>query len=1226
LHLSGALGAAGMMSFPAAADDHDDGDDDRNGDTVEGTMVSGSQTSSDLVEAIGSSDIQNQVVSSAFRGATEQAEIFSQGLQGFPRSGDEFVVLSNGFASEAAGDPNAFVSTNISNGRSNQDYSPDGYDAYNIADLEVTISLSDDAEGIEFAYKFATEENPTFLNSEYQDFFEVQLFDPDGGVRNLAIIEDDPVTVENADTVSNSPGGTSENPEPPLPSPQDVRYNAVTELQTVTYDVSAYQGQEVTLVFRIADASDGVYDSAAFIDSLQFTNDVDTDPTPVRNALKGYQQSFKQYIERQFEAQAQLVARLYDEHGDDYGDKLTDYWGYQSGNVAQSAVSDGLREVGDSAISTVNEEGNLEVVDEDAQELYQFYDDLFGELNEGAPLDQLVQTATQYFLGTHPNQNNYIRFDDGKTVADGLNEDWNLSDNVYDRLTNEVDPDQSDLQRIANALDQRGDKFAARGRQDVKSKRKAAQELIGAEETSSAEVHAQRKEKPTSGQDVEAEVAVTTVAIGIAFLVGAGGLAAGYVTNKCAGAYTAARSAEGVEFNAVTLTRPDQAVIGTVTTFVNYGAAIANYGQYAAESVESQGFYTTLFASNFIAGQKAAAADLALQTGVVFSKAALSQQVSAEITELDLPDVTEREEMELFDSFLNGIKGFFDDLLGGWYDYSPPQIGAATGSVTISTENPVGDGPVTFEPVFDSDYRLYDGGDLVGTAHPFEISGDMSEMQTGEERTFDIEYKAPLDRGLLSGEGSVEFGVSPVSQVPVASKSDFLPLGVCELDFNAIGKATATRAFSVNEAIQNSPVAQGSAQDGETNTYAYTPGPDTNKTLLSLNYEGHYSDLHVYDEQNNEVGYDYSQNEVVTEIDGATYSGRDTGEENSEWVSMPVDSNTEYTVEVVTPEVGTIDQGEVSGAQTGSLVSEFETSAAEVGDLPPKLAVTPSSVSLSDVSAGDTLDLSLTVDEVNGEQAAEDVSVSAGDLTAPDGSVIPASNVSFDTGSATVSSPTQSPYRLTIPNEASGTYTGTFEVTSSNADPVTLDVEVQVADSAEGPNIQRSVSTATASPGDTVGVTVEMTATSNKVTISEFVDPPMADIAIDAVRVDGTEASPVVETAENDAVLVTLETVSAGDSITIEYTMTAPQSDSDGTVHTIKGTYTADGAPEQIGGTDVTVEEGFFEGIVSKYNGDGDDDIDITELGQAAADYAAGDIDITELSQVAGAYANTGDD
>jgi hypothetical protein len=1053
LHLAGAVGAGGLLSTSAASADNEN--DDRTGETIEGEIVSGEQEGTDLANTIGTSAVQDQVISATFRGATEQATTFSQSLQGLPTSGTEFIVLSSGVAQDAPGDPETFANTDIANGRSNQDYSPDGYDAFNIADLEITITVPDDAEGIAFDYKFGTEENPSWLDSEYQDFFEVQLYDPDGGVQNLALIDGEPVTVSNADTLANSPEGSSQDPAPPFPSPEDVVYNSVTELQTVTHDVSDYQGQTISLVFRIADASDGFLDSAAFIDNLRFTNQVDTDPTPVQNALENYEQSFKQHIERQFEAQAQFIARLYNEHGNEFGSQLTDYWGYQSGNLSASEISDGVREISDSTIDTVIQDGNMEINETDAQILYDFYGDLFSTVSESDSLDQLIQTTTQYFLGTHPDQSNYIAFDDGQTVAEGLNEDWGLATDVYDQFTNQTDPTQADLQRVTNGIDTRAKRLATRGKEDIESKRKAAKALIETEESESAEIHAQRLEKPTSGQEVEGEIAASTAAMIIILAAGAGGLAAGYVVNKCAGAYTAAHSAEGVEFNAVTLTRPDKAIIGTVNSVLNLGAGITNYGQYFTEgTTESQTVASSLFTANFIAGQKAAAADLALQTAAIFSQASLAQQVDAEITTLDLPDVTETKQMGLLGSFVNNIKTALDDLLGGWYDYSPPQIGTATGSVTISTSNPVGDTPITFEPVFGSDYKLFDGDEPIGSSYPFKIKGDMSTMETGEERTFDIEYETPLDQGVLSGEGQIEFGVSPVSETPVSGKTDLLPLGLCELDYTAMEKASATGQFSANTAAQNKTIGEDLAEEGTTNTYTYTPDPGTNQALITLNYKNHYSDLHLYDSQNNEVGYDYTANTTISEIDGATYSGRDTGDENSEWISFPV-SDDEYTIEVVTPEVGTVGQGTITGKQTASLTSEYQTDATEVGDLPPELSVTPSTLLLTEeIQPGDTLDLSLALEEVNGEQAAENVTVTASDLTRTSGDTIAASRITFETNGQTVSGPTTYPYTIDIPDDtALGTYSGTLNISSTNADSITVNVGVQVSGTQTGPSV-----------------------------------------------------------------------------------------------------------------------------------------------------------------------------
>lgn len=48
--------------------------------------------------------------------------------------------------------------------------------------------------------------------------------------QNIALLPDDSlVDVDNANIFSNNPGGTSENPTPTFPSPNDVKYNAVTQ-------------------------------------------------------------------------------------------------------------------------------------------------------------------------------------------------------------------------------------------------------------------------------------------------------------------------------------------------------------------------------------------------------------------------------------------------------------------------------------------------------------------------------------------------------------------------------------------------------------------------------------------------------------------------------------------------------------------------------------------------------------------------------------------------------------------------------------------------------------------------------------------------------------------------------------------------------------------------------------------------------------------------------------
>lgn len=236
-------------------------------------------TSADqLVESVGSDFFLAQVNSSSFTGADVQHEIFTDARQGFPEDGDSYVVLSTGRAANAPGSADIFESRSVG-GESIANGSPEGFDARDVGTLSATLAVPEGAEQLSFEYAFGTEENPTFLNSPFQDFFTATVVAPDGSTRNIATFPNGaPVTVDNANAFANSPGGSSFSPSPPLPSPNDVVYNSMTSRQTAVVDVSQYQGQTITLRLRVGDASDSLLDSAVFLDNVTFRpNDIDGD-------------------------------------------------------------------------------------------------------------------------------------------------------------------------------------------------------------------------------------------------------------------------------------------------------------------------------------------------------------------------------------------------------------------------------------------------------------------------------------------------------------------------------------------------------------------------------------------------------------------------------------------------------------------------------------------------------------------------------------------------------------------------------------------------------------------------------------------------------------------------------------------------------------------------------------------------------------------------------------
>jgi hypothetical protein len=202
-----------------------------------------------------------------------QYEVFTSPVQGFPLHGNSFVVLSTGVAGEAAGQAQTFASTDMW-GVFQKGYSPHGYDAFDIAKFSIRLKIPENANTLSFQYRFATEESPSFIDSQYRDYFRAMLEIPHRHACRLFKLLPDGrfhVAVDNARPFYNIPQGSSVNPLPPFPEPNDTAYNSVTSLQKVEIDVSGDRGREVILHLEIADASDAIYDTAVLLDNFDFT-------------------------------------------------------------------------------------------------------------------------------------------------------------------------------------------------------------------------------------------------------------------------------------------------------------------------------------------------------------------------------------------------------------------------------------------------------------------------------------------------------------------------------------------------------------------------------------------------------------------------------------------------------------------------------------------------------------------------------------------------------------------------------------------------------------------------------------------------------------------------------------------------------------------------------------------------------------------------------------------
>ncbi|MYL18991.1 hypothetical protein GLW04_03760 [Halobacillus litoralis] len=238
-------------------------------------------TIDEIVEALVTPLTQCCLVNATVTGPSDQSEIFSTPLQGFPTNGNEFVVLSSGFASLTPGTAPTFVSENTGGPivpAGDPLGSPDGQESLDVVTVRLQFLLPKDPGKLTFDWKFGTEENPQFVG-QFADYFRADVF-TSLGTENIALLPDGtPVTVTNAAPFSNMPNGSSMAPLPPFPTPNDVTYNAVTtEIYTAELDLSCYSCELITLQLRVADVIDRVFNSAAFLDNLRITGCEDPEP------------------------------------------------------------------------------------------------------------------------------------------------------------------------------------------------------------------------------------------------------------------------------------------------------------------------------------------------------------------------------------------------------------------------------------------------------------------------------------------------------------------------------------------------------------------------------------------------------------------------------------------------------------------------------------------------------------------------------------------------------------------------------------------------------------------------------------------------------------------------------------------------------------------------------------------------------------------------------------
>lgn len=980
----GGISVLGVVPASALGEEEDE-TLTRNGQEREGTHLVTEQLSNNLSDSISTDEFSATITETVYRGVTEQGVSFTQQLQEFPREDDEFVILSTGDASEAPNDPNFFASTAFTNGRSIDGYSPDGFDANSLVDLEITFVVPEDAEAIAFDYQFGTVESPEFLGSEFQDFFEAQLFDPDGNVENIALINGEPVTVDTADTVANTPGGTSANPEPPLPEPPDVAYNSVTELQEVERGVAQFQGEEMTLRFRVGDATDAIYDSAVFLDNLRFVGDVDIDPGFERaeQAFEEAENAYNELLDSYIRSEAHFTAILYDEFGDDFFDILVDYWGVKAGALPDDTLDNETREALDTVTESHNEGNDVQFTQARGSSLYTLYNELADALDETMSLQTTKETTYNYFVGDGADQTDFLDFGNGDSFKHVLDEDFGITDELLSALESN-DPSPAQVDAVVDRFEDLAVQYRNRAVDTVRSKEIHAEQLAAYNGEDPLEIHLQQTAGELDAQvegEIEPNIGATGLAIGVVTLAGvfAAGGAVGYLTTRCTGSYGAAEAIDGVEATGVSVDGPLRWGTQQVASVSNMLTAVGTYlPDPDNESVETQGLS---FASGFLSGASLAGAELKLDYLELTLEAALTQQAAATAT-LDMSSAEEQKSGGL----LGGIaERICDAPVIGWFcSYERPSVLVSEGQLTIENN-----GPINWTPKLSTDYKLFSGEKEFPTGYGITIQGDTDKtFFTGDSETYDVTARAPTGEGLTSGRIDIDVGVNPAGEQFPSGWTDLIPIGLCEADYYALNEASAASIFGLNNAVTTETVTSDSAPEGSSVENSISISKEEKRTFIELTYpnQSHYANLQVRDAAGNLTGFDPTQLEgepqEAEEIPNSEYSGVDTGDIDREWVRVLDPTDDSLDIEVVVPEVGTLDGDTIDGEQqpTDLLNVEFEVNSTTVPELDAELS-TSDDISVAGIAPGEEVTAVVSISETNGDNPLGTVTCSVTEFT-----------------------------------------------------------------------------------------------------------------------------------------------------------------------------------------------------------------------------------------------------
>lgn len=720
---------------------------------------------------------------------------------------------------------------------------------------------------------------------------------------------------------------------------------------------------------------------------------------PARTALADFERALEQFQASAVElfstamrVNARTHAELYAAVGEPYRDNLVNYVGYKAGTLSADEVDSEIRTELDELV------GGLPVT-ESADELYRFFDRMFGSVDPETDVEEIQRRFEEHLRGTTPDQSATLTVGDSTILDDLVSCFQETFDSLRREAVGRLSAASPPPELVANLVGFVENRTADLRRRETELIEIHERIIADAKEGNRHRIHNRQVQMAGGALVVSVSIPTTSaVATSATFI-------AGTLTFLSLGA-VALRIVTGSS-------RIVHASRGySITDMIRWLLYQTNQYYVQRKQDALQQLFDQLGETVEAFVEEHCGVDIEIITGL--------QDLALTMVELLLTGIA-NEGVESARDFFASVEVTDVSVT----DVGPEnvvydegtRIARGSGSVTIRNSS---SSPVT--PYFVPSETNISSFSLAG-AVPLGVPVDahvvlpaareMPTIRPGESETVEFEYLFPLD--VVPGVYEFSVGVKshPLAQSTETAKAVFFDTHLPDVAVDVLGR--------------------GSLVEGAAETFARTFGGNSARATFVLDYPGSDLDLHLYDENDDHVGVNYETGAEENQISGATWSGPDGGGGRGEGIVV-TDPRGSYSAEVVAVE--TDEQG-----------SEYAVTTNQVPELPATMQVVPNRLGVRG-TPGTAVEGEVTVEELAGFHGLTGVSLTASDLAAGDeqGSM-PAGSLSFDPDGFDVPPGDFVPVSMTVdvPDDAArGTYAGTVTVDAEEATeevPVTVAVE-----------------------------------------------------------------------------------------------------------------------------------------------------------------------------------------